>query len=100
MRVTAEYEMDSLMTSSSTVTSSTVYLHRILTVASTTGWTVGETLTGSPSTATAKVISVDSATQVTVNLLTATELAVKDSLTDGTNQSTISAIDTNYDTPV
>ena len=100
MRVTAEYEMDSLMTSSSTVTSSTVYLHRILTVASTTGWTVGETLTGSPSTATAKVISVDSATQVTVNLLTATELAVNDSLTDGTNQSTISAIDTNYDTPV
>ena len=103
MRVTAEYEMDSLMTSSSTVTSSTVYLHlgyRVLTVASTTGWAVDETLTGSPSTATAKVISVDSATQVTVNLLTATELAVNDSLTDGTNQSTISAIDTNYDTPV
>ena len=104
MRVTAEYEMDSLMASSLTVTTNTVYLHlgyRVLTVASTTGWAVDETLTGSPSTATAKVISVDSATQVTVSLLTSTEFTTSDTITDGTNPSVIvSAIETNYNTPV
>ena len=104
MRITAEYEMDSLMASSLTVTTNTVYLHlgyRVLTVASTTGWAVDETLTGSPSTATAKVISVDSATQVTVSLLTSTEFTTSDTITDGTNPSVIvSAIETNYNTPV
>lgn len=67
-------------------------VNTVITVASTTGWSVGETLTGSPSTATAKVISVDSATQVTVSLLTSTEFTTSDTITDGSNQSTISAI--------
>ena len=69
-----------------------VYDRQVLVVGDTTGWSTNEVLTGGTTGATGKVISVDSATQVTVRVISETYFAGTEDVSDGTNSSAITSI--------